>query len=103
MNLTETISMYAGGPGSGCRGPNCGKGFRKTGTSDELHPGGEFKGTKTTYQGKHDTLEVHRRPFEGGHGDVRTFVLHNGKKVHDGSESSARGFLRSNYGIRWQE
>jgi hypothetical protein len=25
MNLADTISLYAGGPGSGCRGPNCGR------------------------------------------------------------------------------
>lgn len=25
MNLLETISIFAGGPGSGCRGPNCGR------------------------------------------------------------------------------
>jgi ribosomal protein S18 acetylase RimI-like enzyme len=25
MNLFNTISLYAGGPGSGCRGPNCGR------------------------------------------------------------------------------
>ena len=25
MNLAATLSMYAGGPGSGCQGPNCGR------------------------------------------------------------------------------
>jgi hypothetical protein len=25
MRLAETISVYAGGPGSGCQGPNCGR------------------------------------------------------------------------------
>ncbi len=25
MNLSTTIEIYAGGPGSGCKGPNCGR------------------------------------------------------------------------------
>ena len=25
MNLKETLELYAGGPGSGCHGPNCGR------------------------------------------------------------------------------
>lgn len=25
MNLTSTIELHAGGPGSGCKGPNCGR------------------------------------------------------------------------------
>ena len=25
MNIADTISIYAGGPGSGCHGPNCGR------------------------------------------------------------------------------
>lgn len=34
MNLQTTIQIYAGGPGSGCEGPNCGR--KSTGVHPEL-------------------------------------------------------------------
>ena len=35
MNLITTLELYAGGPGSGCRGPNCGRHEVRTGKLGE--------------------------------------------------------------------
>lgn len=54
MNLKDTIDLYAGGPGSGCNGPNCG---RKPGPG---HPEDHF--TKVASK-----LEDRFRKFEDAH------------------------------------
>ncbi len=35
MNLASTISIYGGGVGSGCKGPNCGRPAKKMGNFDK--------------------------------------------------------------------
>lgn len=50
MRLEATISIYSGGPGSGCRGSNCGRPKvnyleEKVGGQKGSNPGGTFKGS----------------------------------------------------------
>lgn len=50
MKLAATISIYAGGPGSGCRGDNCGRPkvdflSEKVGGQEGSNPGGTYKGS----------------------------------------------------------
>lgn len=101
MKLPELESvrrLREGGPGSG-RHKEAGT-FKRTGSQDKIRKDGSFQGSKDSYEGKKGTsVEVHRLPFEGTMHDVRSVVTQDGKRVHDGSESSAKSFLKEKYGI----
>lgn len=45
MNLEHTLSLHGGGPGSGCRGPNCGRPPLSAGPEGDLKEGEYYHGT----------------------------------------------------------
>jgi hypothetical protein len=51
MNLATTLTIYGGGPGSGCRGPNCGR--PSIGGKEQAHVVAKvlLKGSKYLYHG----------------------------------------------------
>lgn len=126
--MGNVYQLLAGGPGSGCQGPNCGrhgggKGTDKThvpkkatlGTLREQVISGKFKGGwkrggrdegegyrghfKSFYDhSKHGLLEIRH---SGPFRENPVQVRHNGTVVSNSGHDATRKFLRDHYGIRY--
>src|ERR1039457_3478906 len=79
MNLATSISIYAGGPGSGCTGPNCGRPAKKAGSvMDPKLDEKPFHKANMSKMSK--VLEAHSFTKASGGGGARPGGSHEGRQ-----------------------
>lgn len=90
MTLRQYISIHSGGPGSGCKGPSCGR--HATGVESLRHPGRKKNSAvfekalqsppqpDKTVEDMHDLLQQRGFTKIGSKGD-KTIFEHSGRKI----------------------
>jgi hypothetical protein len=86
MNLESTLSVYSGGPGSGCQGSNCGRKRSKFifhGTSEKSARSILVQGLKSDtlqYAADNRKQAIEYAQFRRGDGNAAVVVIKNPKK-----------------------
>lgn len=100
MKLADTIKVYAGGPGSGCHGENCGRPSSHTDVKEEK----TMAGWRRTYQTSAGEVHVQKfKPITRGQSTSYRVTHPDGKekvfKLGYGADEKVNAYVKKHFGI----